>query len=365
MSETRKIIHIDMDAFYAAIEQRDNPSHRGKPVIVGGDPEKRGVVATASYEARKFGIHSAMAASTAKRLCPNAIFLRPRMEVYRRVSREIMSILQVFTDLVEPVSIDEAFLDVTQNKSGIPFASQVARQIKDGIEEATSLTASAGVGPNKFIAKIASDMNKPDGLTVIPPEGVEVLLRGLPIRKVPGIGRVTEEKMKSMGINTVGDLRKVPKDELVTVFGKVGAWYYLLARGDDDREVQVERVRKSIGSESTFEKDLCDTADMITALRRIAGQVEKRMVKAQVRGRTVTLKVTYADFKKITRSKSFDHVIGNAELLYEAAAQLLEFAGFGDGRVRLLGITVSNLDNTPELKLKEVSAGQMTFPFFS
>ena len=361
----RKIIHIDMDAFFAAVEQRDDPSLRGKPVIVGGDPDKRGVVATASYEARAFGIHSAMPAATARRLCPTGVFLRPRMPTYREVSRQVMDVLHAYTDQLEPVSIDEAYLDVTQNKAGLSYASQVARAIKDDIIKETQLTASAGVGPNKFIAKVASDLNKPDGLTVIRPEDVPELLRELPVRKVPGIGPATGQRLADMGISVVGDLRKWPEDELVATFGKAGHWFYALARGQDDREVQVSHVRKSIGAETTFDVDLSDLEDMHAELKKLAGEVQRRMERNDVRGRTITLKMTHSDFTKVTRSATLDAFHGDAATLYETTVELLEQSEAPNRPVRLLGISVSNLDNIDEDSTPaETGPQQLTFPFF-
>ena len=361
----RKIIHIDMDAFFAAVEQRDDPSLRDRPVIVGGSPDKRGVVSTASYEARKFGIHSAMPASTARRLCPQGVFIRPRMEAYREASRKIMSILYAYTDLVEPVSIDEAYLDVTENKAELDYASQVARAIKEEIKLATGLTASAGVGPSKFIAKIASDMDKPDGLTVILPEEVSSLLDKLPVRRVPGIGPATEERLAEMEIATVGDLQKWPENELVATFGKVGHWFYALARGQDDREVQVTRVRKSIGAETTFDIDLSCLEDMHVELNKLAAEVERRMSVNDIRGRTVTLKITYADFTKVTRSISFTVFHRDAETLHKTAVELLHQTDAARQPIRLLGISVSNLDNADEREDPgESNSRQLTFPFF-
>jgi DNA polymerase-4 len=362
MDSGRKIIHIDMDAFYASVEQRDNPELRGKPVVVGGDPEKRGVVSTASYEARAFGIHSAMPTSTAKRRCPHAIFVRTRMDVYVQVSREIMEILRSYAELVQPVSIDEAYLDVTENKKGIAYASQIAREIREEIRQRTELTASAGVGPNKFIAKIASDMDKPDGLTVIRPEDVEALLEDLPVRKVPGIGKVTNEKMEALGIHTVGGLRRKSEEELVAAFGKAGTWYYSLSRGQDDRAVGTSGVRKSISAERTFAEDVSELSTMRDALRTIARQLEGRMAKTGAKGKTITLKITYADFKKNTRSETQGAFVEDEKTLYETAARLLGERDALDSPVRLLGIGVSNLDNQPAPV--ETPSAQLTFPFF-
>ncbi len=356
----RKIIHIDMDAFYASVEQRDFPEYRDQPVIVGGSPEKRGVVATASYEARKYGVHSAMPTSTAKRLCPHGIFVPPRFEVYEDVSAQIMAVCREYTDLIEPVSLDEAYLDVTVNKPGIRFASTIARAIKRDIRAATGLTASAGVGPNMLIAKIASDMHKPDGLTVVPPEQVADLLRDLPVGKIPGIGHVTERRMAAMGIKTAGDLAQRPLDELVSTFGKVGLWYYSAARGQDDRQVEPDQVRKSIGAETTYPKDLNNLRDITDALEELANTVAERLEAENVSGRTVVLKITYANFEKITRRKSLDFYFRDAATILGAMDGLLAQTEAGRRPLRLLGITVANLDNIPP---GYPATRQLNFPF--
>jgi DNA polymerase IV len=360
----RKIIHIDMDAFFASIEQRDDPSLRGVPVIVGGSPDKRGVVATASYEARKFGVHSAMPSATAKRLCPAAVFVRPRMQAYKEASREVMAVLHRYTDLVEPVSIDEAYIDVTTNKADLPFASQVAKAIKRDILDATQLTASAGVGPNKFIAKIASDMHKPDGLTVVQPEDLLELLADLPVRKVPGIGPVTEKRFAAMGVRTVGEMRQRSEQELVDAFGKSGHWFYSLARGEDDRAVETTHVRRSLGAETTFDADLVRREDLVAELARLAREVERRLARNNTRGRTVTLKLTYADFTKVTRSVTLDRYCDTADALHEAVTALLDHTEGGLRPVRLLGITVSNLEADEKRdEVEESGVRQLLFPF--
>lgn len=308
-----------------------------------------------------------MASARAKRLCPEAIFLPPRMAAYREASRQIMEILQAYSDLVEPVSIDEAYIDATTNKAGIAYASQVARAIKQDILTATQLTASAGVGPNKFIAKIASDMHKPDGLTVVPPEDIPSLLENLPVRKIPGIGPATEGRLSNMGIRTVGELRQWPEQRLVEAFGKTGRWFYALARGEDDREVEVTHVRKSIGAESTFDVDLSDVEDMRVELRQIALDVERRMEKSNVHGKTITLKITFADFLRITRSTTLDRFVCDADTLWRIALDLLAETDAAHTPVRLLGITVANLDNAPEEPSVTTESGprQLTFPFYS
>jgi len=275
--EKRKIIHIDMDAFFAAVEQRDQPEYRYKPVIVGGSPEDRGVVAACSYEARKFGIHSAMASAKAKKLCPDAIFLRPRFNVYRQVSTEIQAIFRSFTDQVEPLSLDEAYLDVTECTLHKGSATLIAKALKQKIKRQTGLTASAGVSYNKFLAKIASDMDKPDGLFLIKPEQGEEFIAQLPIRKFFGVGKATEKKMNALGIFTGTDLKQWSKENLVTKFGKTGHYYFNVARGIDNRPVKNSRVRKSLGTETTFSQDLSDVSLMLSQLNTLAHQVAEQI----------------------------------------------------------------------------------------
>jgi len=356
MQETiRKIIHIDMDAFYASVEQRDFPEYRGKPVVVGGSPEGRGVVAAASYEVRKFGVHSAMPAAKAIRLCPQAIFVKPRFEVYREVSEQIREIFFQFTDLVEPLSLDEAYLDVTENHINLPSATLIAKEIRKRIKEKTRLNASAGVSFNKFLAKVASDINKPNGMAVITPEKAEAFLEELPIGEFYGIGSATEEKMKSLGIYTGKELKEWEEIDLVERFGKTGRYYYRIVRGMDHREVKPHRIRKSIGKERTFSEDVEDLNWIHNFLDELAEKVSASMKKKQAAGKTVTLKVRYADFETLTRSTSFSHYIDNAEDIAETAKLLLEQTEVGNRKVRLLGITLSNLNLSEEGRFEQLN----------
>ena len=340
----RKIIHIDMDAFYASVEQRDNPSLRAKAVIVGGAPDSRGVVATASYEARKFGVHSAMPSAQAKRLCPHGIFIKPRFDVYREISHQIREIFFEYTDLVEPLSMDEAYLDVTENHKGNPSATLIAQEIRKRIKEETGLTASAGIAPNKFLAKVASDINKPDGMKVIIPNEAESFIETLPIGKFHGIGKVTERRMQSLGIETGADLKKWSEFDLIEHFGKVGSYYYGIARGIDEREVKANRIRKSIGAENTFSQDHDDTLWMEKQLDEIAFKVAGRLEKSHTKGRTVTLKVRFANFQRITRSLTLIQSVADTGTIASVAKELLTQTEAGQRKIRLLGITVSNLD---------------------
>jgi DNA polymerase-4 len=339
----RKIIHIDMDAFYASVEQRDFPHLRGKPVIVGGAPDKRGVVASCSYQARRFGIHSAMASSVAFKLCPQALFVRPRFDAYKEVSDQIRIIFHEYTDLVEPLSLDEAFLDVTENKKGRQYATDIAREILNRINEETGLTASAGVSFNKFLAKVASDYKKPNGLTVITPKMAAKFIDNLPIRKFHGVGKVTEKKMFSMRIKTGADLKKRSKEELVENFGKVGSYYYKIAHGLDDRPVNPHRTRKSLGQERTFSQDIHSRDEMIKALEIMAKNIENYLIKYQLKGRTVTLKVKYHDFKLITRSITPGIIFRDGAKIIEYVTLLLDNTDASQKKVRLLGISLSNL----------------------
>lgn len=342
--DIRKIIHIDMDAFYASVEQRDFPEYRGKPLIVGGSPEGRGVVAAASYEVRKFGVHSAMPAARAVRLCPHAVFVKPRFEVYREVSKQIREIFYHYTDLVEPLSLDEAYLDVTENHINLPSATLIAKKIRERIKEKTRLTASAGVAHNKFLAKVASDLDKPNGLSVILPEDAEHFLEQLEIGKFHGVGEATESKMKSLGIKTGKDLKQWSEIDLVNEFGKTGRYYYRIVRGIDNRKVKTDRIRKSIGKERTFTEDVDDLGWIQNFLTELAGKVSTNMEKKNAAGQTVTLKVRYDDFETITRSTSFSHYIDNPDDIAETAISLLEETEVGERKVRLLGITLSNLN---------------------
>jgi DNA polymerase IV len=339
----RKIIHIDMDAFYASVEQRDNPDLRDKPIAVGGSPEGRGgVVATCSYEARKFGVRSAMPSKKALQLCPHIIFLYPRFDVYKKVSNQVREIFHRYTDLIEPLSLDEAYLDVTEDKQGIGSAIDIANAIKKAIKEELGLTASAGISTNKFVAKIASDMQKPDGLTFIGPSRIESFIEALAIEKFYGVGKVTAEKMKSINIHTGADLKKLTEAELVKHFGKAGKFYYSIVRGIDDRPVEANQETKSVGAEDTFPEDLTTVEDMNNELDKIAASVHRRLTNHELKGRTITLKIKYSDFKIITRSKSFNEAMNGLSLIADTAKELLLATESERRPVRLLGITVSN-----------------------
>jgi DNA polymerase-4 len=338
----RKIIHIDMDAFYASVEQRDDPRLRGRPIAVGGSGN-RGVVASASYEARKYGVRSAMPSLTARRLCPELVFVKSRFDVYREVSGQIRDIFHQFTDLVEPLSLDEAYLDVTDNKIEMPSATIIAERIRGLILEQTQLTASAGVSFNKFLAKIASDINKPNGIKVITPEEALTFLEKLPIAKFHGIGKVTARKMNDMGIFTGAELKQWTEIDLIRRFGKVGRHYFRIVRADDRREVNPNRIRKSIGAERTYKEDLTDKEAMKEKLTYLAGVVHAYMVKANNYGRTITVKIKSSDFKIITRSRSFQQEVRQLADLERVAHELLDSNWEEIEQVRLLGIAVSNL----------------------
>lgn len=337
----RKIIHIDMDAFYASVEQRDNRKLRGKPVVVGGSPQGRGVVAAASYEARKFGIHSAMPSAHALRLCPDLIFIRPRFDAYKAESMKIREIFHEYTDLVEPLSLDEAYLDVTENKPGNPSATLIAREIKKKIKDRTGLTASAGISINKFLAKIASDLKKPDGLALIPPENALDFIARLPIGKFHGVGKATESKMHRLGIHTGADLREWTEPDLNRHFGKVGSFYYNIAQGVDERPVKTERISKSIGKEKTFEEDIDSVEWLADFVESLSDMVADRLQREEAEARTVTLKLRYDDFESITRSFTPGQPVSRAEEIAELAVQLLHQTEAGKRKVRLAGVTVS------------------------
>lgn len=329
-----------MDAFYASIEQRDNPKLKGKPVAVGHGG-KRGVVAAASYEARRYGVRSAMSSVKAKLKCPSLIFVPPHAEAYRSVSEQIMNIFRDYTDLVEPLSLDEAFLDVTQNKKKMQSATLIAKEIKQKIKEKTALTASAGISFNKFLAKIASDYDKPDGLYLIPPQKAERFIEKLPIEKFFGVGKVTAKKMKQLGIKTGHDLKQWNKPELVRHFGKTGKAYYSFAHGIDNREVQPIRIRKSLSVEKTFYEDLYHPVDLKNVLQSLAKELQYRTEKKQFLARTLTLKVKYTDFKIITRSNTTEHVINSYNDIFSIANTLLSQVEKGRNRkIRLVGITL-------------------------
>jgi DNA polymerase-4 len=358
-TELRKIIHVDMDAFYASVEQRDFPEYRNKPVVVGGSPKGRGVVAAASYEARAFGIHSAMPASRAVKLCPKAVFLKPRFDVYRDVSRQIRDIFFRYTDLVEPLSLDEAYLDVTENRVNCPSATIIAHRIKKQIQEETGLTASAGISFNKFLAKIASDLDKPDGLSLIPPEKAEKFIEELEIGQFYGVGKSTRRKMESLGIRTGADLKKWDEVDLVKEFGKSGHHYYRIARGVDKREVKADRIRKSIGKERTFSEDISDLEWIRNFLKDLAEKIAESMKKLTASGKTITLKVRYEDFETVTRSHTLHHFTDDADEIADMAIHLLNETDAGQREVRLLGISVSSLNLTKGGTLGE----QLEIPF--
>jgi DNA polymerase-4 len=338
----RKIIHVDMDAFYASVEQRDNPELRGKPVAVGGSRE-RGVVAAASYEARKFGVRSAMPSVTAKRNCPDLIFVKPRFDVYKAVSMQIRAIFGEHTPLIEPLSLDEAYLDVTENLQGIASATEIAEAIRAKIRLETGLTASAGVSYNKFLAKLASDHRKPDGLFVITPKMGAEFVVDLPVGRFHGIGPATTARMGAHGIHTGADLRAQSLDFLQRHFGKSGSYYYWISRGVDERPVRADRVRKSVGAENTFSTDLTSLAEAQEALKPINEKVWGHCDTSSTRGRTVTLKVKYADFQQITRSKTNDTLIASQTELEQLSFALLEAVFPAPKGIRLLGVTLSSL----------------------
>jgi DNA polymerase-4 len=333
-----------MDAFYAAVEQRDNPSLRGKPVIVGGDPRRRGVVSTCSYEARKYGVHSAMPSSTAVKLCPQGIFVRPRFEAYMEVSRIVHGIMSEYTDRIESVSLDEAYLDVTEDAMPLFVAADIARQIQNAIFSRTSLTASAGLSYNKFLAKCASEHRKPGGLTVISPERAGEFISSLPIEKFFGVGKATAVKMKNLGIHSGRDLKVHDRDFLVTRFGRVGHYYHDIARGVDNREVNNRRVRKSLGKEVTLERDIDDRNDMLAILHDLAQEVAAGLRDSCRRGRTITLKVRFHDFDSITRSVTLNDPLDDHQSLCGHLVRLLDTTEAGRRKVRLLGVSVTNFD---------------------
>jgi DNA polymerase-4 len=339
----RKIIHVDMDAFYASVEQRDNPELRGRPVAVGGSRE-RGVVAAASYEARRFGVRSAMPSVTARRKCPELVFVNPRLDVYKDVSLQIRAILADYTPLVEPLSLDEAYLDVTQNLKGIAFATQIAREIRARIRQETGLTASAGVSYNKFLAKIASDQRKPDGMFVITPDMGPGFAEALPVAAFHGIGPATAAKMNRLGIATGAHLKARSLAFLQEHFGKAGTHYHSISRGVDDRPVRPDRVRKSAGTENTFAQDLWTFEAARGELEPLIEKLWSYCEQTQVRGRTVTVKIKYQDFEQITRSRSFPSFVGSRADLASASTALLAALFPTRKGIRLLGVSLSSLN---------------------
>ena len=346
----KKIVHIDMDAFFAAVEQRDHPEYRGKPLIIGGDPRSRGVVSTCSYEARKFGVHSAMPTSQAFKLCPQGIFVGCNFDRIKEASTQVHEIFHKYTDIVEPLSLDEAYLDVTQNKINEPSATRIAQMIRQDIFEKTQLTASAGVSYNKFIAKVASDINKPDGITVVTPDMAQEFIFGLPIRKFWGVGKVTEKRMLQLGIKTGRELYNFQKYELIELFGKAGPFFYDIVRGVDNREVVVHRVRKSIGRENTFKEDILDLDRLVDFLESVAQRVEDDLRKKSKKALTITLKVTYHDFTKATRSITSPSHISKAKDIMLYVKSLIPKTLIGKKPVRLLGISTSNFFGEDEDK---------------
>jgi DNA polymerase IV len=336
----RKIIHVDMDAFYASVEQRDNPDLRGKPVAVGGSRE-RGVVAAASYEARKFGVRSAMPSVTAKRQCPDLIFVKPRFEVYKAVSQQIREIFAEHTPIIEPLSLDEAYLDVTENLQGIPLARDVALAIRAKIKETTGLNASAGISYNKFLAKLASDHRKPNGQYVITPEMGPGFVEVLPVGKFHGIGPATSAKMNSLGLHTGLDMRNQTLEFMQANFGKAGGYYYWISRGVDNREVRPNRIRKSVGAENTFPSDLTEFEAMLSELQPLIDKVWRHCENKGTLGRTVTLKVKFADFELISRSRSVGRAVDSRSELESVSAELLKALCPMEKAVRLLGISIS------------------------
>jgi len=339
----RKIIHIDMDAFYASVEQRDHPELKGQPVAVGGLPSQRGAVCAASYEARKYGIHSAMPSRSAIARCEHLIFEKPRFEAYRAVCQQIRTIFFDYTDLVEPLSLDEAYLDVTADKQGIGSAVVIAQQIRDRIRNEINLTASAGISINKFLAKIASDLNKPDGQTLIAPHQAEDFIEKLPIEDFYGVGPATANKMKALGIHSGWDLKQWSESQLVQTFGKVGRYYYRVVRAQDNRPVNPNRVRKSIGAERSFSKDLQQIVDMEAALEKIAHEVQERLASHHKTGYTLTLKIKYDNYDTCTRSQTLEVPIKESQEIFRLAKGLLAANVDRSRSVRLLGITLSNL----------------------
>ena len=353
----RKIIHIDMDAFYASVEQMDNPELRGKPVAVGGS-EQRGVVAAASYEARPFGVRSAISGVLAKKYCPDLIFVRPRFDRYKEISSQIRNIFFEYTDLVEPLSLDEAYLDVTFNKKGNPSATLLAKEIRERIYQEVGLTASAGISVNKFVAKIASDFNKPNGQKTVPENEVIPFLEVLPIKKFYGVGKVTTEKMYQLGIFTGSDLKNKPIEFLEKHFGKSGSYYYNIVRGIHTSEVKSERIAKSVATEHTFDENLTSEIFMQQKLQTIANELERRLTKHKVAGKTITLKIKYSDFTTQTRSKTVPDFVSDSATLYQTASDLLYQERMKES-VRLLGISITNLNT----EIKKAMVVQLKFDF--
>ena len=362
MENERKIIHIDMDAFYASVEQRDHPELRGKPIAVG-HADERGVVSTASYEARRYGVRSAMASVRARKLCPDLIFVPGRMEVYREVSQQIHAIFHEYTDVVEPISLDEAFLDVTENKKGMTLAVEIAREIKMRIRSELDLVASAGVSYNKFLAKIASDYRKPDGLCTIHPSQALDFIASLPVEAFWGVGPVTARKMHALGIHRGKELRECSLGMLQNYFGKVGALYYDFARGIDGRPVVAQRVRKSLGCERTLEKDISSKAAVVIELYHVAVELTERLKAKGFVGLTLTLKVKFSDFEQITRCVTRSTPFGTLQDILPAAKRLMHEVDYVNHPVRLIGLSVSNAPDEKQEESPKLEWKQLTLPF--
>lgn len=360
----RKIIHVDMDAFYASVEQLDNPDLRGKPIAVGGSSQ-RGVVAAASYEARKYGVRSAMSSVVAQRNCPKLIFVKARFDRYKEISKKIRTVFHEYTDLVEPLSLDEAYLDVTINKKGNPSATLIAKEIRQRILEETGLNASAGISINKFIAKVASDINKPNGQKTVNPEEVIAFLEELDIRKFYGVGKVTAEKMYKLGIFTGKDLKTKSIEFLEDKFGKSGSYYYHVVRGIHNSAVKPHRIPKSVGAERTFNENLSSEIFMLERLKHIANELERRLKKSAIAGKTVTLKIKYSDFSLNTRSKTLPYYVADSALILETAKELL-YQEKLQNSVRLLGISLANLNTEKKEKPRikdDIISVQLKFEF--
>lgn len=361
----RKIIHVDMDAFYASVEVRDRPELAGRPVVIGGSPQSRAVVCTSSYEARKFGVRSAMSCAQAFRLCPDAVFLSPNFAKYVEVSHQIREIFGRYTDLIEPLSLDEAYLDVTHSASGL-YAVQIGRQIQAAILRELGLSCSVGVAPNKLVAKIASDFRKPAGLTVVPPERVAAFMQPLGVRKIFGVGPATEKRLHALGLKTCADVLTLPLQQLEATLGSFAQWIYAAAQGIDERSVRTSRERKSLGREETFAKDLLLLPALLGELLALAQKTAQDLQRRQLFGRTVTLKVKYGDFQQITRSHTLSNPTQESQLVFETAQRLLlERSEAGRRPIRLLGLSLSNFeraeasvwDTTPAVALTSDAAG--------
>jgi len=357
-SDYRKIVHVDMDAFYASVEQRDFPEYRGKPIAVGGGG-KRGVTTTASYEARKYGVKSAMPGYMARALCPHIIFVPPRFEAYKEVSQKIRAVFKEYTDLIEPLSLDEAFLDVTINKTDLRYATDIAHEIKNRIYEETALTCSAGISYCKFLAKIASDLRKPDGVSIIKPHQAIAFIEKLEIQKFFGIGKMTARKMQAHGIHTGADLKQFTKLELAQRYGKSGIFYYDIVRGIDDRPVKAMRKRKSIAVERTFSENLSDLEKLIPIMDKICDKFIERLDKAENYGRTITMKIKKADFSNFTRGTTRDYFIKDPKEIKAIAYHLLESNIESMGAIRLIGLSATNLEKGQE----EKKGGQLEIDF--